>query len=447
MDTRERHRKVARKLLMASVCVACCGRAVDLQAQTSQVPHPSPRWLDPQSWLDPDAEEEPTTDRRTSSSSPPSPSSATSAPATPTSPSGTAAQTGARFSAAQRWMSRFNGTRDGFTPRLGSVTSGSGVAFGSTWQQPILGGAAHFTTDAMYSVRGYSSLEVGAFTRPFASKPLMFGARIRHESYPQEDFYGIGSDSSRDAHTSYLREGLDTSGFVTFAPRSWLTVEGSAGFLDMQIRSGRQKGIPSIDERFDGASAPGLGLDGDMIHAGLAIEIDRRDDDFFPRSGGRYYAGVNAFHGMDDVRGDFTRADVDVRQYFAVPKTTRHVIAVRSQFAFSGGAGDHAVPFYMLPRLGGSSTLRGYETSRFTDRHAMAFSIEHRFLLTPKLQLVGFADAGQVAPRLGAFDLSTLHTSFGAGVRYNIKNKAVARFDVARGQEGTRFIIGFSPSF
>jgi outer membrane protein assembly factor BamA len=422
---------VVRSLVVAGVCLACAARGSQAHAQTSQVPHPSPKWLNPASLFDPNRPvEAPVPKDQTSDGT----ASATTRES----------QTPGRFSAAQRWLSRFNGTRDGWTPRVGNITSGSGIAFGQTYQWPVLNGAARVTTDAMFSVRGYHVLEVGAF-RPFRDQRMAVGARIRHEGYPQEDFYGLGQGSSRGDHTSYLREGLDTSAFVTFAPRRWLNIEASAGFLDMRIGGGRQNGVPSIEERFDAATAPGLGADGDMVHAGLALEIDRRDDTFFPRSGGRYYAGVNAFHGLSDVH-DFTRADVDVRQYFAVPKTTNHVIAVRSQFAFSGGAGDSAVPFYMLPRLGGSNTLRGYESSRFTDEHAMAFSAEYRWRLSRKLQLVGFADAGQVAPDLNAFELSTLRTSFGAGIRYRIK-KTVARLDFAAGQEGTRWIIGFGPSF
>jgi outer membrane protein assembly factor BamA len=238
---------------------------------------------------------------------------------------------------------------------------------------------------------------------------------------------------------------------VTFAPRPWLTIETSAGFLDMQVRAGNDKDFPSIEQRFDVARAPGLGADGDMVHAGVMIDADRRDDDFFPRAGGRYIASVTAFHGLADFRDDFTRADIDLRKYFAVPGTARHAIAIRGQFAFSGGAGDSpdgdGVPFYMLPRLGGSGTLRAYETSRFTDKNAMVFAAEYRYLATPKLQLVGFLEGGQVAPRLSAFDLPTFKTSYGAGVRYRIKNSAVVRVDFARGQEGNRWIVGFSPGF
>lgn len=429
-----------RHLAIGCICIASCVPAGTAAAQTSALPNPAPTWLDP---TPPGATE--LADERASSSDKKQP--VTTQTPGPSGSTNTAAQTPGRFSAAQKWLSRFHGTRDGWTPRIGTIASGSGVAFGSTWQQPVMNGAMRVTTDAMYSVRGYYTLEVGAFATPFGKRPIIVGARVRQEGFPQEDFYGIGAGSNMLNRTSYMREGLDMTGYVTFAPRPWLNIETSAGFLDMRVRGGKDKDFPSIEQRFDTAAAPGLRADADMVHAGVTIDADRRDDDFFPRAGGRYIAGVTAFHGLADFRDDFTRADIDLRKYFAVPGTANHAIAIRGQFAFSGGAGDSQVPFYMLPRLGGSSTLRAYETSRFTDNHAMVFAAEYRYLMTPKLQLVGFVEGGQVAPRVSAFDFRTFKTSYGAGVRYRIKNSAVVRVDFARGQEGNRWIVGFSPGF
>lgn len=432
-----------RHLAIGCICIASCVPAGTAAAQTSALPNPAPSWADP---TPPEATE--LADERAASDGKKQPVTTTTPG--PSRTTNSTAQTPARHSAAQKWLSRFNGTRDGWTPRMGTIAAGSGVAFGSTWQQPVMNGGMRVTADAMYSVRGYYTFEAGAFATPFGKRPIVVGARVRQEGFPQEDFYGVGPGSSMGDRTSYMREGLDMTGYVTFAPKPWLNVETSAGFLDMRVSAGKDRDFPSIEERFDVASAPGLFADGDMLHAGVTVDADRRDDDFFPRAGGRYIASISAFRGIADFRDDFTRSDIDVRQYFAVPGTSNHAIAIRGQFAFSGGTGgssDSGVPFYMLPRLGGSSTLRAYETSRFTDKNAMVFAAEYRYLATEKVQLVGFYEGGQVAPRLRAFDLSSFKTSFGAGVRYRIKDSAVVRVDFARGSEGNRWIVGFSPGF
>jgi outer membrane protein assembly factor BamA len=423
---------MASKLAAACACVACCLGTSDLfaqtppqqqqqQTETCALPNPAPAcWIETRS---------------------PTPST----PSTPSKPKKARAR--GHAAKAQRWMSRFGGTSDGWTPRVGTITSGSGAAAGATYQRPILGGAMRMTTDAMVSIRGYHAIEAGAFATPFKNPRILVGARVRHEGYPQEHFYGIGQDSRRDDRTSYWRQGYDTNAFVTIAPRSWLSVEGTAGYLDMQIRAGRDSAVPTIHERFTDATAPGLSQDGRLLHAGVAVRIDRSDDVFFPRTGGRYDAGVTAFHAVDRVSNDFRRVDLDVRRYVAVPRTRSHVIALRGSSVMTGTSGDGAIPFYMLPRLGGSRTLRGYESSRLTDRHALAFSVEHRWLVVPALQIVSFVDAGQVASRLDAFGLADFSTSFGAGVRYRFGDTAVVRLDLATGHEGHRVIVGVGPGF
>ena len=185
-----------------------------------------------------------------------------------------------------------------------------------------------------------------------------------------------------------------------------------------------------------------------MLHAGVMIDADRRDDDFFPRAGGRYIASVTAFHGIADFRDDFTRADVDLRQYFAVPGTTNHAIAIRGQFAFSGGAGDSDVPFYMLPRLGGSSTLRAYETSRFTDQSRDG--VRGRIPLSDDAEAAARGLRRRRPGRAARERVRLPHASRRRTARASAiasRMSAVVRVDFARGQEGNRWIVGFSPGF
>ena len=198
-----------------------------------------------------------------------------------------------------------------------------------------MNGAMRVTTDAMYSVRGYYTLEVGAFATPFGKRPIVVGARVRQEGFPQEDFYGVGPNSNmlRSHQLHARRPRHDGLRHVRAAARGSPSRRRRASST-CRCAPATTKTFRSIEQRFDVARAPGLGADGDMVHAGVMIDADRRDDDFFPRAGGRYIASVTAFHGLADFRDDFTRADIDLRQYFAVPGTTSHAIAIRGQFAF-----------------------------------------------------------------------------------------------------------------
>ena len=66
---------------------------------------------------------------------------------------------------------------------------------------------------------------------------------------------------------------------------------------------------------------------------------------------------------------------------------------------------ENAVPFYMLPSLGGNRTLRGYNDFRFHDRNLLFASVESRWALYRQVDAAVFFDAGNVASRVGALDL------------------------------------------
>ncbi len=68
---------------------------------------------------------------------------------------------------------------------------------------------------------------------------------------------------------------------------------------------------------------------------------------------------------------------------------------------------DDQVPYFLLPSLGSGSTLRGYSSWRFRDRHAVLASAEWRWILNRMaLDLAVFADTGMVAPRFDALSTS-----------------------------------------
>ena len=70
---------------------------------------------------------------------------------------------------------------------------------------------------------------------------------------------------------------------------------------------------------------------------------------------------------------------------------------------------DAVVPFYLLPSLGGSDTLRGYPSWRFRDRHAALTTAEFRWIPNRNIVDVAlFYDAGMVAPEFDDLSLQPL---------------------------------------
>jgi outer membrane translocation and assembly module TamA len=110
-------------------------------------------------------------------------------------------------------------------------------------------------------------------------------------------------------------------------------------------------------------------------------------------------------------------------------------------------ASDHAVPFYLLPSLGGKNTLRGFPDYRFHDRAMDVFNVESRWAVMPHVDLAAFVDAGHVAPRLSDLWGSDLKASVGAGVRVHNVRSTLGRLDIARSSEGWYLIFKLTEMF
>jgi outer membrane protein assembly factor BamA len=97
------------------------------------------------------------------------------------------------------------------------------------------------------------------------------------------------------------------------------------------------------------------------------------------------------------------------------------------------------VPFYLQPALGGHNSLRGYADYRFHDRNMLLVSVEARVAMMTHVDAAVFLDAGNVAARVAGLDLGK--RSYGAGLRLHSRRMTFARIDVARSDEGWRFLL------
>lgn len=339
-------------------------------------------------------------------------------------------------------LSRINSNADGLTPRVGSIVSGGGLALGAHYRHGFANRNLFFDVEHLGSFKGYQATSFGFSSRPLFSGRVTVGVGLERASLPQEDFYGLGPDSDEASHTSYNRTGVETNGWMSYRPSSSVEIRTTLGFINTQLSAGRQDGVPSIDQRFTDATAEGVSRESDFLHAGVTMSLDRRDSIRYTRSGSYYEVGLQHFVGLGQGETAFFRLDLDARRYVPVRGLTENdSIAIRGRLSVTNVTESDSVPFYFLPRLGGSA-LRGYDSSRFVDQQAAVVNLEYRWQLRRRLQIVGFADAGQVAPSFGSFSASRFQTSFGAGVRYR-----GFRLDYAVGREGSRFHLGFGPTF
>ena len=143
-------------------------------------------------------------------------------------------------------LASINSNDEGWTPSVGSVASGGGVAFGTHYRQPLASRNLFMDAEYLVSLKGYQSATLDLSSRPLANGLITVGGGVRFQALPQEDFFGFGPDSSTADHASYNRQGLDTQGWVAFQPKSVAPVP-----LDLRLREHQGQRGPSVRRSVD----------------------------------------------------------------------------------------------------------------------------------------------------------------------------------------------------
>jgi outer membrane protein assembly factor BamA len=167
------------------------------------------------------------------------------------------------------------------------------------------------------------------------------------------------------------------------------------------------------------------------------MTVDTRNFREHPTSG-VMLRGVAA-HYEDRDTGAFTHRRYEGQAAGFVPMFGERVVLALHGSVVTTPLESGSVPFYMMPGLGGATSLRSYADYRFHDRSTLLAQAELRMALMTHVDLAFFADAGNVAPRVA--DLNLDKQSFGAGLRLHTRRTTFARLDVANGAEGWRVLF------
>ena len=152
-------------------------------------------------------------------------------------------------------------------------------------------------------------------------------------------------------------------------------------------------------------------------------------------------------HDRQDLGYSFRDLRVEALHAFPIFDKKRVIIARMVAESLDSPSGD-VVPFYAMPYLGGSNTLRGFREFRFRDANMFMLNAEYRWEAFSGLDMALFADWGDVAPTWDAIDFKRLESDYGIGFRFNTYKSVFLRFDIARSRnEGMRFISAFSGAF
>jgi outer membrane protein assembly factor BamA len=336
---------------------------------------------------------------------------------------------------------------DGLYPRIGGLTTGSGFAAGVGYRKHFADDEVFLDVSGAFSAKKYIALDAKLMYPRFWRDRIELWSNVRYRDFPQEDFYGLGVNSSRTARTSYAIESTDFNGLAALRVLPWLRIGTDVGLFKPDIGRGTDVRFPSTHDLFTDTEAPGLAAQPEFLYNTLFIEIDYRDFPGNARSGGLWRASYGTWNDHELDQFDFRRFDAEAAHFFPIFDKKR-VFAFHMGLSYVNNERGHRVPFYFLPYIGGSDTVRGFREFRFRDENILYMNAEYRWEAFSGLDMALFVDAGEVRADWQDIDLHDLKTSYGIGFRFNTYKNVFLRFDVAMGGgEGTRMFLKFGKAF
>jgi hypothetical protein len=276
---------------------------------------------------------------------------------------------------------------------------------------------------------------------------------VRYQHYPQTAFYGLGSGSRREDRSNFLYQDALYEVVAGYqAARRGVAATVCAGLLQVFIGPGTSEEVPTIAQplgRFDDVSAPGLERpvgQPDFLHLAASVLWDGRDEPGNPHRGGMIAVSAARFDQRGGGEYDFDRLAADARGYAPLGSRQR-VLALRALASADRNDRADRVPFYFQQALGGSRTLRGFPSFRFRGEKILLLQAEYRWEAWPALEFALFADAGRAFGAAEDFAVRGLETDHGFGIRLKTHDAVLARFDIARSSEDTRYLLRLGPSF
>jgi hypothetical protein len=297
-----------------------------------------------------------------------------------------------------------------------------------------------------YTFKGYKRLEAEFLAPRLFDRRGILSVRGGWREATQVGFYGIGtSGTSVDDRTNYSFDQPYGSALLTYRPtRGWLVL-GAGVELSQWTQEPGSGAAPSVEEVYSPATLPGLGSSPTYVRWTGTVGADWRPAADYARRGGYYGVTFYDFADPDDAFG-FTQIEYTAIQHVPIMRDV-WVLSLRGEVQTTQLKDGQTIPFYMLPALGGGSSLRGFASWRFRDRHSLLMSADWRVLANHFLDIAVFYDAGKVVSTTSALDLGGLKSDYGVGMRLHGPISTPLRIDVAKSNEGLQLVFSAKAAF
>jgi hypothetical protein len=322
--------------------------------------------------------------------------------------------------------------REGIHPKLGSLTTGSGFAYGVGFRdRDLFSNTGALEIWAAGSIKRYWATEARMTFPRLAHNHLHLEAWGSRRDYPQENYFGLGPDSNRYDRSDYAIRTDHFGGRAGVRPVEHLLVGGGAEYLKPRLGAGQNDRFPDVPVVFPPSEVPGIDSRSDFMRTEAFLEVDYREP-LYAKKGGWYRFDFSHYDDRTTNQFTFNRLDADVRQFFGF-LAGRRVIATRLFVSTSDTDAGQTMPFFFMPTLGGNDTLRGFREYRFRGPHAILAQAEYRWEIWSGFDGALFYDAGKVADTRSDLNFKDLESDYGIGFRFNTNNGVMFRVDAAFG--------------
>ena len=329
-------------------------------------------------------------------------------------------------------------------PFFDNAYSGGGFTLGAGYTH-YLSGYTFIDPRVSYTVKGYKRAEIEFVAPRIFNRRGSLSVLGGWREATEVGFYGVGNDTSTDDRTNYLFQQPYASAFLSIFPtRRTLTLRGGAEYSRWSQEPG-QGGHPSVETVYTPDTLPGLGANVTYLHTQGTVGFDWRTSPGYTRRGGFYGVTIHDYNDRDDAFG-FRLMEYEAVQHVPILRET-WVLSFRGRVQDLKRKDDQETPFFMLPALGGGSTLRGYSSWRFRDRASLLLQAEWRIIVNRYLDLAFFYDAGKVGPIAKDLDLENLKDDFGFGLRFHGPFTTPLRLELAKSREGFGIVFSSSAAF
>jgi hypothetical protein len=340
---------------------------------------------------------------------------------------------------------RLSGTRLKWHPFFDSAYNGGGFTLGLGYAK-FVGPYSTIDFRGSYSIADYKRIET-EFVAPRLFKrrgklTILGGWR----EATQVGFYGLGTgNTSVDDRVNYsFRQPYLTTTMTLKPTRRYLTLVGAVEYSQWDQRPG-EGSDPSIETVYAPGELPGLGAKVTYLHTAGTVGFDWRTTPEYTRRGGFYGITAHDYNDRDDRYG-FRQVDYEAIQHVPILREA-WALSFRGLVRTTFNKDGQEVPFFMLPGIGGGSTLRGFSSFRFRDRNNLLLQAEWRIMVNRFLDTAVFVDAGKATASTKDLDFDGLKTDAGFGLRFHTPLATPLRVELAKGNEGLSLVFTTSAAF